>query len=932
MEDINGIENLRIESPFEFCELNSLRIYGRVNEHGRIIISGIIKQNNILDNVPQGKSVTVWGNDQQRPLFSGIVKSFYLTEEGGLSQATIECSSFTALLDQELHSRSFQDPEMRYRDLLETAGKRFGQKNRLLVTAKEASRNIGAPVIQYQETDWEFLKRIAGRLHTILISETTYPMTQLSIGCIRGESYRLEEPEEYEEYLDLDRFRKFGAGKSKRYYMSYRIKTYENYELGDRIQWRGQEFRVFEKNLLLKRGMIEGEYLLGFEPAFCLEVGTNTKIRGVSISGSVIDRKEGMLKVHLEIDSEQDPKQAYWYPYSPMTGNIMYSVPEIGTEVLLNIKSEWEEDAVISCCVRKKSELFLPTEIKTMWTDGGYYTAAPEYMGFNCEGLNELSGAFALDDELGLLMYAKKRVSIRANGTVFIGSNGSVSLNGVSETKLVHPKGKEEQAWIAMDCGRMRLGGSFIVHSGVTAGKNMGQTNEAVVNLDTAIAESLSMIPMAAKSVALQDSGLETEIYYTMSSVVSNEPQNGTVMQMQESMDSTEEAEKEAYIYVGGHYHPGEVRGGQTYVKKNYNQFLDDFFTDVDNSLYSIEITVNKVTGEHRKYVDKLYNLSVEKLAQETGYTEMLSSWEQSDTVRIVVCNPLAQNAPYQLVRKGRNINVKLYAKINAYKKDDSEDPNVRTVKPFENEKKGWFDSEEDEVRRNYTFYDFIIAGLQKWEGVYENHSKTIKYYDNPKGKWYTKKNKYMKINYDNFGLDGAVEVKIELVSPTDLHPKGTRIYIFDNRQEAISKTVYDEYNDKDLVISNNYNWSCITDYTGKGFTWSVLNVGTMLLFIKLISEKKKYESTHKSKDFVGTVGHEFGHIWGIHDAYKKEDVDGWSGAKVTEEIEKNNIMKNNGVVQSNDIEMMLQASMENQTQYHFYSIYGKKSSVIRLD
>lgn len=409
MKGINGLEDLRIEGPFEFCELDYLWIYGRVNEHGCLRISGIIKQEDILKDQPQGKNITIWGEDRERPWFSGIIDTFSLTEKGGLRHISVHCSSYTSLLDRTLSSRAFQNSALRYRDLLEAAGKHFEQKNRLLVTAKEARQKIGAPVIQYQETDWEFLKRMAGRLHTFVIPEITYPMTQLSIGCIRGERHIVEEDEveEYEEILDLDRLRRDGNRQSKLFYLSHRIRISENYELGDRIQWKDQEFRIIEKNLILERGAIAGEYLLGFEPGFCLEEQYNRNIRGISLSGSVIGRKEGMLKVHLDIDAKQEPEQAYWYPYTPMTGNIMYSVPELGTRVLLNIASEREEDAKVSCCVRAESTVALPVETKTMWTDGSNYTATPDYMGFDCENAGSLADAFVLDDEVGLVAYGK---------------------------------------------------------------------------------------------------------------------------------------------------------------------------------------------------------------------------------------------------------------------------------------------------------------------------------------------------------------------------------------------------------------------------------------------------------------------------------------------------------------------------------------------
>lgn len=145
-----------------------------------------------------------------------------------------------------------------------------------------------------------------------------------------------------------------------------------------------------------------------------------------------------------------------------------------------------------------------------------------------------------------------------------MGSRGNISLSGVTETKLAHPKAKEEQAWIAMDCGRMRLGGSFIAHSGMMAGSDIGGLEDSVDSSYLAVAEALSMIPIAAKAETLQGLEAEAELYSSLAGVVSYGAETGTVTQTQGSVDSTEEVEKKATIYVGGYLCKGEVRGGKT--------------------------------------------------------------------------------------------------------------------------------------------------------------------------------------------------------------------------------------------------------------------------------------------------------------------------------------------------------------------------------
>ncbi len=925
MQLVNGIGDVKAEGPFVFLGLNAMRIDARVNDHGRMSLSGFIRQEDMPERNLCGETVTVWGSDEKRPLFSGVVSGVSVTETGGLCEASVECRSFTALLDQAPYSRSFQNTERRYRDLLEEAGKRFGAENRIVVTAPEAKKRTGVPVIQYHETDWEFLKRMAGRLHTVIVPEITWPLAQVSVGCVQGKRYELEEgeTEACEESLDLGRFRRSGSGRPGADYLSYRIRTGWDFNLCGRIRFRGREWRVVETHLFSERGALKREYVLGAEAGFCLEEGYNRAIRGASLPGRVIERKEGMARLHLDMDPQQEPEEAHWYPYTPVTGNIMYSVPEAGTRVLLNIKSMREEDAAVGCCVRMDPVCPLPADVKAMWAGGKKYTAAPDYMGFESETGGALDGALILDNELGIVAYAKRGLRLRAKGAVILASRGNVTLSGVTGTRLSHPKAKEEQAWIAMDCGRMRMAGSFMEHSAMAASEEAPRSGKdgppAFPGMQPP--DSLSQIPQSNKSDIRRELEPKGDAYNSVPGMA-GEGGGGKVKQLKERIDTEDEGvvEKEAYIYAGGHYSHGEVRGGATFVTSNYGIYLNTVFGE-DSIYRRSEPVIDEETGERRYYVDELYNRSVESLANMIGCLDILSSWEKTDDCKIIVFNSKAKDGPYQLVRRGREVKMRLYMKINAYEKWSNEDPNVRSVKPYENEekeeeKKGWFGKRKDESTgedyRNYTFYDFIMAGIHKWEGLYENQYQTYKEH------WWEDG---IRLCYDDFGLDGAVNVKIEVCSPTEEHPKGTRVYVFDNREKLIDeKKVYDEGADKMFDIVKSDNWPMVWNED----KWSILNVGTVLLFTRQKSDEKKHDYSYKSSRFLAMISHEFGHVWGLRDAYFRKNVPGWREAKETKEVSKDNMMRTDGEIQPNDIEMILMAWKYNQSQ-RYADFYGSK-------
>lgn len=78
-------------------------------------------------------------------------------------------------------------------------------------------------------------------------------------------------------------------------------------------------------------------------------------------------------------------------------------------------------------------------------------------------------------------------------------------------------------------------------------------------------------------------------------------------------------------------------------------------------------------------------------------------------------------------------------------------------------------------------------------------------------------------------------------------------------------------------------------------------------------------------------IAHEFGHVFGLGDAYEDDNVPGKVGAEISDEISSENMMRENKEVQSNDIEMILLAWEINKRQYYFNWDTKKKSAVIRL-
>lgn len=123
---------------------------------------------------------------------------------------------------------------------------------------------------------------------------------------------------------------------------------------------------------------------------------------------------------------------------------------------------------------------------------------------------------------------------------------------------------------------------------------------------------------------------------------------------------------------------------------------------------------------------------------------------------------------------------------------------------------------------------------------------------------------------------------------------------------------------------------------------WSTSNVGKITMYKK--DERKMAEYNYLT--YQSTVAHEFGHTIGLADAYFENDY----GKKLLCNAEVDpgvfwgfdgNIMYHNGIVYANDIEMVLEAYVNNCYQYYldrntnkYFPIFSQKqskSNVIRL-
>ena len=122
----------------------------------------ILGKSNITDDT---------GNSTEKIFLNGVIKELQINETtAGALTVEITAISKSVLLDRIPRYRSFQDPTLTYSAIAEEINGNYGTNDGKIVNVGEDMQSVPRITIQYNETDWEYLKRIASYIGQPIIA------------------------------------------------------------------------------------------------------------------------------------------------------------------------------------------------------------------------------------------------------------------------------------------------------------------------------------------------------------------------------------------------------------------------------------------------------------------------------------------------------------------------------------------------------------------------------------------------------------------------------------------------------------------------------------------------------------------------------------------------------------------------------------------
>lgn len=359
-----GYGQVRLISPYEIHTLTDLRIEQNLNEHGQLLVRGIIpdnKQDTYIQLPVSHQTIAVQEVDDQgepgRVLFQGLVQEVSISAIQGVYYLELSAVTYSMLMDLEPRSRSFSGEEGTYRDIVDTVLAAYDGADKL-DNILNNQRPAGM-VLQYKETDWAFIRRIASQFGAAVFPEVTAASPKLFLGIPEGRYWELA-LQPYVLHRDLAReeeIRKQTIHQEGEIdEQIYTVETEQLYKLGDKIQFLEKELTVVGFTGQFKAGRLVYEYQFTPSEKNLQKPLYNSPLIGSSLDGTVVEVKGSKIQVHLTIDGEREVRHwlAYETPYTAEGhGGGWYSMPESGDAVRVYFPSVREESAIVTSSFRK---------------------------------------------------------------------------------------------------------------------------------------------------------------------------------------------------------------------------------------------------------------------------------------------------------------------------------------------------------------------------------------------------------------------------------------------------------------------------------------------------------------------------------------------------------------------------------------------------
>lgn len=432
--------------PFEFVNYTEVECRKELNQHGIVRITGVIREENsqrYMDMASKELWVSVNAiseNEEVRRFFAGILTGLWIKSEGQVSILTIEVKTGSFLLDIELHTRSFQESGFRYEEVINTCMEPAKGICSMLDKNNEITEQF---LLQYRESNWAFLKRLASYAGTVIIPEDCVSEKKIywgyrapyAVKTLQSDSYQIEQDYEWYEKKKAE-----GAENLKfTDAVSYLVGSREIYNLGETVRFEGMDFVVGKATSRLEGQELYHEYRLITKSKGVSTPIYNPDLSGASLKAVVTAVEKTLVKIQIEDDENKAGCRSRWLDYATVystpDGTGWYCMPEVGDEVRMVLPDCNENHAYVASSVHLGTAGGRTNPDEKSWKNRQNKEIMFTPDSITLRNNNGIS--MELSDQEGIRIISNKDIIVQSDGDVQIKSKGAGVNMSANESILM---------------------------------------------------------------------------------------------------------------------------------------------------------------------------------------------------------------------------------------------------------------------------------------------------------------------------------------------------------------------------------------------------------------------------------------------------------------------------------------------------------------
>jgi len=433
-----------VVEPFEFISFLTVNCVKELNEHGKIEIKGIIPKNKAAEYQFMAYKET-WitvklfnENNDGMIFFRGILTELKIEKENQVNTLSFSAKTGSYLLDLVPHIRSYQKDAYTYDEVIENC--LMSDEGKCILYDKRGM-NVNRFLIQYRESDWEFIKRVAGYAGVAVIAEERAAGRNICFGypeTIKQESIETDSfdvIQNYEEYQKRKIKNNNGITNNDLY--SYKVKSRKIYRLGETVIFQGKRLIIGKICSCLAGQELQHTYILLSRVMGTCSEEDNINITGASLKANVVHVDKAKALIKIQLDENADNAGNRWFDfatvYSTSDGTGWYCMPEVGDEVRLVFPDKSEENAYVSSCVHIENESRMNPDEKS-WKNkqGKEVLFTPETLVLR----NNKGMSIEISDVEGIKIVSDKKIILQAAEDINVNSESGLQLSAAESMLL----------------------------------------------------------------------------------------------------------------------------------------------------------------------------------------------------------------------------------------------------------------------------------------------------------------------------------------------------------------------------------------------------------------------------------------------------------------------------------------------------------------